>query len=236
MLDAQGAEVIEIPTIKRAPIRETPLLREILAPLPLVNTWFAFTSPHGVAVFFEKLAEYRLDIRALVGCRFAAIGNATCAALASRGLIPDLAPEVFSGAALGAALAKTVAPEERVILPRSAAGGTEILQALEAAGLCYTDVPIYDTLPETGYENPVFRDRLTQGLDYIAFTSPSTVKGFVRIFGEPRAASPIALCIGEATAGSARAYGMKVLVPAVSSLEGMIETLLMSRNSYSSTP
>lgn len=226
MLDARGAEVIALPTIRIAPIRETPVLQEALAAAPRGNIWFAFTSVHGVEAFFEKLAAYRIDIRTLAACKFAAIGNAACAALASRGIIPDLAPDTFSGAALGAALAEIAAKNETVILPRSAIGGKDILEALDTAGLRYIDIPVYDTVPETGCENPAFRERLIQGLDYLAFTSPSAVEGFARIFG---VSGIPALCIGEATAAPARAYGMEAIVPQTSSLEGMVEALIISR-------
>jgi uroporphyrinogen III methyltransferase/synthase len=226
LLDEGGAEVIELPTIRIVPIRETPVLRETLAALPSGGTWLAFTSVHGVEAFFEKLAAYRVDVRTLAAYKFAAIGNATRAALASRGIIADLAPDVFSGAALGEALAETAGKDETVILPRSAIGGKDILKTLEAAGLKYIDIPVYDTVPETGYENPAYRERLTHGLDYIAFTSPSTVEGFARIFG---VSGVPALCIGEATAAPARAYGMEVIVPRTASLEGMVEALMLRR-------
>jgi uroporphyrinogen III methyltransferase/synthase len=223
MLYRQGAEVVEISAIAIKPRAETPLLCEILKQAPLAKTWFAFTSVYGVEAFFTKLTEYRVDIRALAMCKFAAVGNAVRDALAARGIIPDLVPETASGAALGAALAQIAAKDETVILPRSAIGGHEIIDALSEAGLQYVDIPVYDTLPETGYENPAFRSRLVEGLDYIAFTSPSGVEGFVDIFGVMRIK---ALCIGEATAAPARKLGMEVIVPETPSLEGMVEALV----------
>jgi uroporphyrinogen III methyltransferase/synthase len=229
MLRRKGAEVVEIPTIAIVYRAETPLLYETLAGISAGKTgkaWFAFTSVHGVEAFFAKLTEYHADIRAFAACKFAAIGSATCAALAGRGIFADLVPEVFSGAALGAALAKTATKDETIILPRSSIGGREILDALRAAGLRYIDIPVYDTLPETGYENPAFRARLVDGLDYAAFTSPSAVEAFVKIFditGIP------ALCIGEATAAPARTLGMEAIVPEKASLEGMAEALVKRR-------
>jgi uroporphyrinogen III methyltransferase/synthase len=226
LLDAAGAEVIALPVIRIAPRAEAPLLREVFARTPLTKIWFAFTSVHGAEAFFEKLSEYRVDIRALAACKFAAVGDATCASLAARGLIADLTPEIFTGTALGVALAKNAAKDETVILPRSSIGGREIPDTLDAAGLEYLDIPLYDTVPETGYENPAFRARLVEGLDYAAFTSPSAVEGFAVIFGNRDVP---ALCIGEATAAPARALGMNVIVPETASLEGMVEALVALR-------
>jgi uroporphyrinogen III methyltransferase/synthase len=233
MLDAQGAEVIELPVIEIVPMAETPLLQETLAALPAApsKTWFAFTSVHGVETFFQKLVEYRIDIRTLAGCKFAAVGNATCEALACRGIIASLVPETFSGAALGAALVEKLGKDETVVLPRSAIGGKELPDALDAAGLRCIDIPVYDTIPVAGFENPSFRARLIAGLNYAAFTSPSAVESFAAIFGVP---SIGALCIGEATAALARVRGMEAIVPQTPTLEGMVEALIKRLSSLNS--
>jgi uroporphyrinogen-III synthase len=173
----------------------------------------------------------------------------------ARGIFVDLTPAVFSSAALGEALAAALPKNERVILPRSAIGGKEIINALGAARIDYIDIPIYNTVPETGYENAVLRAALIDGLDYIAFTSPSAVEGFVTIFGADAGISgtlspnnagagavcgaedapgqsstgklpPVALCIGEATAAPARSYGFDVIVPANATIEGMADALV----------
>jgi uroporphyrinogen-III synthase len=133
-------------------------------------------------------------------------------------------------------------------LPRSAIGEKEILNTLGAAGIACIDIPIYNTLPETGYENAEFRAALIDGLDWVAFTSPSAVQGFVSIFGAhagisaceencpspgdiPRQSSkrelpPAALCIGEATAAPARSYGFDVIVSPNATIEGMVDALV----------
>ncbi|MDR0512986.1 MAG: uroporphyrinogen-III C-methyltransferase [Treponema sp.] len=221
MLDSHGAEVIELPTIKIVPL-DAPALKEALIKPP-EKTWLAFTSVHGVEAFFAKLTEYGIDIRSLTACKFAAVGSATCDALALRGITTDLVPETFSGAALGQALVNTAAKDETVILPRSAIGGRELPDALSAAGINCIDIPVYNTVPETGYENRVYRERLVEGLHYAAFTSPSAVEGFVKIFGNIRIT---ALCIGEATAVPARELNMDVIVPQTASLEGMVQAIL----------
>ena len=227
MLDSQGAEVIELPTIKIVRL-DAPLLKDALAKPPL-KTWLAFTSVHGVEAFFAKLAEYGMDIRALAAFKFAAVGDATCQALALRGIVTDLVPDIFTGAALGTALADAAAKDETVILPRSAIGGKELPDALSAAGIKYIDIPVYDTVPETGYENPAYRAKLTEGLDCAAFTSPSAVEGFVKIFGDIK--TP-ALCIGEATALPARERGMEVIVPQAASLDGMVKAIVAYYDGY----
>jgi uroporphyrinogen III methyltransferase/synthase len=219
----QGAEVVDLPVTQIVPIASTPHLETVLNE-SLDKTWFAFTSAHGVEIFFDKLKAYHKDMRSLAPSKFAAVGSATRDALQAWGVIADLTPETFSGAALGAALAETALQDERVILPCSAIAGKDILKPLMDAGIACFPIPVYDTLAETCYDDPVYRELLVAGLDYVAFTSPSAVDSFVRIF--PYDPSWRALCIGETTAATARRYGMETLVPQSPSLEGMVQALL----------
>jgi len=224
MLERKGAEVVLLPTIRIVPVGETPELRRLLSEKPEAETWFAFTSAHGVDTFFAKLAGYGICARKLADRKFAAIGNTTCRALTSRGIIPDLVPEEASGPALGRALVETLSRKAHVVMPRSAIGGSELPDILRAAGIAFSDIPVYDILPETGYENPAFRERLVEGLRVAAFTSPSAVEAFATLFGAALcAARPVALCIGGATAEPAQRLGMTAVIPTEPTLEGMVE-------------
>jgi uroporphyrinogen III methyltransferase/synthase len=245
MLAAEGAEVVELPSIRTVPVDDNSdaagALKNALTG-PHDRDWFAFTSPFGVQVFFEKLRGQRRDIRSLGGARFAALGSATAAALEERGIIPDLVPEHYSGEALGKALGRAVKPGERVIFPRSRIGSDGAIRPLEEAGIDFLDSPLYDTLPEPYGATPegaVYRDMLCEDLDWVIFTSASTVAGFVAAFGAafgaekalgpkalgPKALGLKALCIGARTAAAAEKQGMKIVVAEKATLESMVERL-----------
>ena len=66
------------------------------------TTALLFTSPHGVACFFEGLWEAGLDSRALFGKKLAAVGSQTARALQKQGLRADFVPREYSGKAMGA--------------------------------------------------------------------------------------------------------------------------------------
>ncbi|MDR2796716.1 MAG: uroporphyrinogen-III C-methyltransferase [Treponema sp.] len=225
LLAAAGAEVVPIPAIQTVPIEETPRLEQALSALSS-RDWLAFTSPEGVEVFFAKLQAYQRDIRSLGGIRFAAIGGATTAALANRGILVNLVPDHFNGRSLGIALAQAVQSDERVILPRSRIGTAEILKPLQGAGIEVLDIPIYDTLPAAGYLDPWYRELLLEGLDWLTLTSTSTVEGFRAIAGVERMRGIKALCIGSQTAAAAARYGMETVVADTASMESMVEKLI----------
>ncbi|MDR2633533.1 MAG: hydroxymethylbilane synthase [Treponema sp.] len=226
LLADAGAEVIPIPAIQTVPLQETPLLEQVLPGLSS-RDWLAFTSAEGVEVFFAKLRAAQRDIRSLGGIRFAAIGGATSAALEARGLLVDLVPDLSNGRSLGMALARAMQSGERVIIPRSRIGTDEVLKPLKAAGIALVDIPVYDTLPAAGYQDPLYGELLLEGLDWVTFTSVSTVEGFREIAGAGRIRGIKALCIGRQSAAAAAGYGMETLVAAQACMESMVETLCL---------
>ena len=95
-------------------------------------TALLFTSPHGVACFFEGLWEAGLDSRALFGKKLAAVGSQTARALQKQGLRADFVPREYSGKALGAEMkaAGFLTPEDRALIPRAKKAGPHLEEAL----------------------------------------------------------------------------------------------------------
>lgn len=76
--------------------------------------WLVFTSRHGVAGFFRQLMKWGLDVRALAGCRIAAIGEKTGECLRAKGICPDLVPPQANGKSMAEALRKQLTGTETV--------------------------------------------------------------------------------------------------------------------------
>ena len=231
MLAAEGAEVVELPSIRTVPLDDSDTEAALNTVLedPHEKDWFVFASPVGVEVFFEKLRARRRDIRILGGARFAAIGSATARALEDRGIVPDLVPDHYSGDALGRALRGAIRPGERAILPRSRIGTGALTRHLEEAGVNFLDIPIYDTIPApssgASAAGKVCRDMLLENLDWMVFTSASTVEGFAAMFGAEKTRGLNALCIGAQTAAAAKQQGMETVVAENATLESMLDRL-----------
>ncbi|MEG0442208.1 MAG: uroporphyrinogen-III synthase, partial [Oscillospiraceae bacterium] len=103
----------------------------------------------------------------------------------------------------------------------------QLTAGLDAAGIPYDDIAVYDTV----YENPQsaeLREELNAGkISFVSFTSASTVRGFVSSIGEDFDFSVVtAACIGAQTAQAAGAYGMKCLVAKEATMEAL--TALMT--------
>ncbi len=228
-----GAEVLEIPTIETDVILDADLIVQTLESIGVFQ-WIGFTSPYGVKVFFDKLKELSIDIRSLNGIRFAAIGPATKQAIEEKGIFVDLMPEVYDGKSLGIALKQIITEgqleETRnpvVLLPRAKIGTEEVLKPLEESGILFEDLPIYDTIeaPQTDLK---FED---EAVDYVAFTSGSTVRGFVKMFEDIDFSKVKAVCIGDQTASEAQKNGMQVVISEKATIDSMVECIINLANS-----
>lgn len=222
-LTALGAEVMEYPCIETVPIVPCPPMTKALGQLGQYQ-WLCFTSPAGVDCFWHALQDAGLDARALGGVNLAVIGQGTAKALEQHGLCADLMPSVYDAAHLGALLGKTATG--KVLILRAKIGAPELLQGLEAHGVVYEDVAVYDTV----YQHPQsqnLRQQLDQGaLPYATFTSASTVKGFMALVGQGADVSGItAFCIGAQTAQEASSHGMAVKIAKQATIASLVDLI-----------
>src|SRR5207245_6970817 len=91
-LREQGAEVLEVPTIKFEPPTHREHLVDALLELNSYD-WLVFTSPNGVTTFFDYFFKRFHDMRDLGGARIAAVGPATANKLKELHLEVDLMPD-----------------------------------------------------------------------------------------------------------------------------------------------
>lgn len=232
LLRGQGAEVLEIPTI-RTRIRDAGTqLSEALAQIGDYQ-YAVFTSPAGVEYFFELLDKMELDVRCIGQIKLAVIGSATGDALKKHGLRPQLMPNHYNGAALGKLLNASMQDGDRVLLLRSSIGSRELVEQIQAGKkISVTDLAIYDTLYEA-VKKPDQRDDavpdaylkalLEEGeIDLVMFTSASTVRGFVAMTQGVDYTRVRAVCIGKMTAEQAAFYGMQVYMSEKETVESMV--------------
>jgi len=91
-LRSLGADVTELPTIKIAPPENLMEFGELVRD-SFQYDWVVFTSPNGVAAFFDLFFKLYDDARALGNARIAAIGPGTAKRVKDFHLAVDLQPE-----------------------------------------------------------------------------------------------------------------------------------------------
>jgi len=218
-----GANVIECPCIELRGNEDTgPLKTALENP----HDWVVFTSPAGVGMAIRALKRLNLDFRALYNMKFAAIGKGTADALGDYGLSADLVPAKYDGENLAKALISELPDGGRVLLLRARQGGRILPELLDGAGIKVDDVPLYDAIYHCDKADELRKLRERGGIDYVTFTSVSTVEGFVRSTGERECSGFTALCIGEQTEKAAKRYGMKTLTARNATIDAMLECLI----------
>jgi uroporphyrinogen III methyltransferase/synthase len=229
-LRSLGAEVIELPAIRIEPRLDTPEVREAIAAISTYSL-VCLTSPNGVHLLFEALAEHGLDARALANATVAAIGPGTAAALAERGVIADIVPERYIAEALAEAL-ETVDVAGRPVLIARAAEARELLpKALAERGADVDVVALYETVREDPEPEAV---EAAQSADYVTFTSSSTVRNLLDAIGDRFPRSARVVSIGPVTSETAREAGIEVHVEAERhDPAGLVEALVADVSSRS---
>jgi len=226
---AFGGESIELPCISISSIEPNPVLQTAISELERFH-WLVFTSPMGVKIFLSKLFECGKDIRLLNGIKIAVIGSATRDVFLQRGIFPDFMPTEYHSAMLGSELLSLLGDEERVLILRAKDGLPELTQALSAHQVNVTDLPLYETF-DAG-DNFEFSMELVKSgdFDFVTFTSPSTVKGFVQLFPELNFERIQAVCIGGQTEQAAKKFGMKTITAQKATLDSLVEAIIDTKD------
>jgi uroporphyrinogen III methyltransferase / synthase len=214
-LRALGAEVIEAPAIR---------IRPLDSPLPDLRSYdlVCLTSPNGVRLLFERMAEAGVDARALSGAVIAAIGPGTAATLRGLGVIADIVPERFVAEGLVEALAEV--PVTRALVARAADARDVLPDALRERGAEVDVMPVYETIAESLSDTQL---EAVGRADYVTFTSSSTVRFLFEAIDGRGSLRARLVSIGPVTSEALRAHGQEPDVEAVRhDIDGLIEALI----------
>ncbi|MCX7923577.1 MAG: uroporphyrinogen-III C-methyltransferase [Clostridia bacterium] len=228
-IEELGGEAIEFPTIKVEKPSDLAHFERVLNNLGQYK-WVAFTSVNGVKQFFEIMKEKRIDIRGLWGAKLCAVGKATEEELGNLGLTVDYTPDKFTTKELLKGLLERVKPGEKVLLARADIANVELSQGLKAAGVDVEDLIAYRTVVDTADKDDVMELLDESRLDFITFTSSSTVSNFVSIVGKEnlhKLTGAKSVCIGPVTAKTAAEFGINVTAVAdIHTIDGLVDKLV----------
>jgi uroporphyrinogen III methyltransferase / synthase len=232
-VEALGGRVWAFPVITVADPESWAPLDEAIRGIGMYQ-WLVITSPNGAEKFAGRLGAVvpagagAQDPR-LAHLKVVAVGPATARALAAHGIRTDLLPAEARGAALPAAMAPHLAPGARVLMARANLADPGPAEALRALGARVDDVVAYRTLAEGGDVEALQGALRRREIDYVTFTSSSTVGNLVeRLGGAEWLAGVRVAVMGPETRKAAEAAGLTVhLMAEQVSLEGLANAIVM---------
>ncbi|HET8975653.1 MAG TPA: uroporphyrinogen-III C-methyltransferase [Solirubrobacterales bacterium] len=224
-LEALGAEAIELPAIRIAPRTDSDELSRAVEGIH-AYALVCLTSPNGVRLLFEAMAEQGRDARALANAQVAAIGPGTARALAEHGIAAEVVPERFVAESLVSSLASLPLEGKPVLLARAAEARDVLPDALRDRGAQVDVVALYDTVAEHPSEDQI---EAAQSADFITFTSSSTVRNLVEALGDRMPAGARVVSIGPVTSEAVREAGLEVDVEAEKhDIDGLVAAILQA--------
>lgn len=231
-----GGEAVEFPTIS---IQKEENLSSLFNAFKNITSyeWIIFTSVNAVDIFFNELNNADMDIRDLGGVNIAAIGPATLDNLARRGLKVNVVPDEYRAEGIVAELANKIQPGQWVLLPRARGARSILPDSLREMGAHVNEVFLYEAISEVHISQAILNEIKNGVMDYITFTSSSTVTNFVKIIGREHVNNinqrVKVACIGPITADTAREAGFKVdIVAKEYTIQGLINAIIDEMQLY----
>lgn len=167
-----------LPLIKIEPLKDYQRFDRLLKDISEYD-WIVFTSRYGVIYFFQRLLKTGLDSRQLAKVKMATIGNSTRNQLWEFGLRQDLIPKKECSRGLINEFRRIDLKDKRIFLPRSNLSDKGLVRGLGAQGAKVTTGVAYkNVLPR------YLPDLNLEFFDEVMFTSPSTVRNFIKRYGE----------------------------------------------------
>ncbi len=170
------------------------------------------------------------DTRHLKGIRIGAIGPGSAAALKNIGINPDLIPDKYIAEGVVEGLQGFMLNGKRILMPRPVIARDYIPKKLTNLGASVDVVEAYQTV------KPAYsKDQLTAlfnncAIDFITFTSPSTVDNFLALLkGRPffkEILKANVACIGPITAQRAAEKGLNVdIMPDKYTIDALVKAI-----------
>ncbi|MFC4403954.1 uroporphyrinogen-III synthase [Gracilibacillus xinjiangensis] len=188
--------------------------------------WLFFTSSNTVT-FFE---DYRKQLGISLHQKIASVGEKTSVALEKRGYKVDFQPTEYSGMTMVREFIAKYGTKQRVTIICGENAREEIPQLLSENGVSFDKLVVYRTIENVDAKETL-QQYLENGIGACLFTSPSTVKAFVK-FAEAEMITKIkkntvCVAIGKTTAEELVTQQFRyVIYPEKYTIEAMVDTLI----------
>ncbi|MBI4336042.1 MAG: uroporphyrinogen-III C-methyltransferase [Candidatus Omnitrophica bacterium] len=219
MLEAQGASVVEFPTIEIYPLKDYSALDKAISQIRSYDSMI-FTSSNGVN-FFELRAKKLGLSMGRIKSKIYCIGPATACSASHAALKVEQTPDEFSQEGLIRQLKRKGVKGKRILVVRAKEARELLVETLKKLGAQVDLAFAYEVKPPRVSSEKI-REILDGGtcpersrrIDILTFTSSSTARNFISIIGKDRfrriAKDSTIASIGPITTKELKGFGVKV--------------------------
>ena len=188
------------------------------------STHILFTSSNGVNIFFEQIKKYGIDIRSLYNKKICVIGSGSGEALNKYGVNPDFIPSRFDSKSFLDEILPQLDKSSKVLMLRAKLGSDVLPKGLKSAGICFSDIPIYDTVID--YRKKFELNRNIESFDYVVVASASAAKALVEMIEDDSVLNGRVVSIGPVTTKALLKLNIEKIITAKQyDVEGIIDAI-----------
>jgi uroporphyrinogen III methyltransferase/synthase len=181
LLQAQGATVVEMPTLEIGAPSSWQDLDKAIARLDEFD-WLILTSTNGVDAFFKRLKTRTGDDVPSCNIKIAAVGEKTAQRLQQLGVPADFVPPKFVADSLASNFPEPLSGL-RILFPRVESGGRDVLvKEFANQGAKVREVAAYESRCPDAIAPQALRALRSRSVDVITFASSKTVQHFCQLF------------------------------------------------------
>ncbi|KEK26388.1 uroporphyrinogen-III synthase [Bacillus gaemokensis] len=189
--------------------------------------WIIFTSKNGVSFFLDGFCK-----RMPSTVRIAAVGVKTGQELKKRGYQVHFVPTAFVAETFAEEFIRELNGAERILFPKGNLARDVIPKKLREFGILLEELVVYETKTNDKKQQELVTALESGKIDFVTFTSPSTVTSFVKLLEGTNWREWIKkctiACIGPITEQEARYYFADVIIPEKYTVESLIQCISKS--------
>ena len=209
-LAEEGITVICVPTISIQDPDDWGIFDQATKQIDQYN-WLLFTSSNAVKQTAKRLKYHSISDKTIGRLKICVVGDQTAKAVEDCGWLVEFVPSQFQAEGVLAELLKRGVKGEYIWFPRAEKAREFLVPELEAAGAIVDLTPVYTNRVPLENRELLLQNLQNNSIDWITFTSSSTVTNFFKILGTTIDPSdlPQAASIGEKTTETLRNFGLE---------------------------
>ncbi|WP_226667165.1 uroporphyrinogen-III synthase [Metabacillus litoralis] len=189
-----------------------------------------FTSANGVTFFKGYLDKFDMSYDQLSHLTAASVGRKTSEQMKKIGLSVSIVPEEFVAEKLAESLSTNLPNSSNILVIRGNLARPTLVSELTRKGFKVTDLVVYKTLHNETEAHKLQHFLSNDELDYITFTSSSTVDSFMKVLNQEELLTHLKkltfICIGPITNETLKGYGFKGYMPDSYTTDDMVKLMI----------